>query len=308
MAIPYWSCYRYDTVLHADRDGAWAGIADDDGSESLVGRRPSVVVTNGRVTLTRRGDGSLDESQTARASFDGGEALQAVLREGDRLACWRGPTAEIGLSVTRAGSLVLGLGTLGHTPGGDFTVDHDPRVEERELAGEVRYIDRPGTHIVWLDPATPSELEAGLRELDGSFPGVNVLGIVVRSDDLAVQQEMNRRTMKHHRSGLGAAVFLTAAERFSTLDEWLQYGRSLSPERPRDLWLKVRRGDCECLVPEGTTATVDGWLVHVFRVYEPGIPGKWSQLGLVSADAGVTAAMLARSSALIDDGLAVDRD
>jgi hypothetical protein len=79
-----------------------------------------------------------------------------VLREGDRLACWRSGTAEIGLSVTRAGSLVLGLGTLGHTPGGDVTIDHDSRVEERELACDVLYIDRPGTQIVWLDPDRPT--------------------------------------------------------------------------------------------------------------------------------------------------------
>ena len=44
-AIRSWSRYHYQAVLHADPDGAWAGIADDDGSESLLGSRPSVVVT-----------------------------------------------------------------------------------------------------------------------------------------------------------------------------------------------------------------------------------------------------------------------
>jgi hypothetical protein len=210
------------------------------------------------------------------------------------------------MSVTRAGSLVLGLGTLGPTPGPDITIDHDPRVEERELACEVRYIDRPGTHIVWLDPDRPSELAARLRELDGDFPGVKVLAIVVRSDDDAVRQDLNRRTMERHRSGLGATVFLTAAERFSSVDEWLRYCRALSPERPRDLWLRVRSGKRECLITEGTTATVDGWLVHVLRVYEPGIPGRWSQLGLVAADAGVTPAMLERSTEAIAKGLTWD--
>jgi hypothetical protein len=303
MAIPGWSCYAYHTVLHADHNGDWAGVVDEDRSASLLGSRPSVVVTSGRVTMTRRWHAILNRSQASRASFDGGEALRAVLRQGDRLACWRDGTAEIGLSVTRRGSLVLGLGALGHTPGGDITIDHDPRVEEGELACSVRYIDRPGTHIVWLDPDRSSELEGHLRELDGDLTGVNVLAIVVRTDDAAVSLELNRRTMGRHRSGLGATVFLTAEERFSDVEEWLQYGRALSTERPRDVWLRVRIGKRECLVPEGTTATVDGWLVHVLRVYEPGMPGRLSQVGLVPADAGVTPAMLECSTAAVASGL-----
>jgi hypothetical protein len=301
MAIPRASCYHYHTVVHADRDGNWSGTADDDGSPSLLGSRPSVVVTNGRVTIIRRWAGAA----ASTASFDAGEALRAVLREGDRLACWRGGTAEIGVSVTRAGSLVLGLGTLGGAPGGDITIDHDPRIEERTLAGDLRYLDRPGTHFLWLDPHRPSELAARLRELDGDFTGVNRLAIVVRSDDSAVIRELNRRTMGRPRPGLSSAMFLTAAERFSTLEEWLHYGRSLSTERPRDLWLRIRSGSRDCLVPEGRTVTCDGWLVHVLRVYEPGLPGRQSQLGLVQADAGVTQAILERSTSAVATGLTI---
>lgn len=305
MAIPGESCYHYHTVVHADRDGDWSGTADHDGSPSLLGSRPSVVVTNGRVTMTRRWSEILKRSTASTASFDAGEALRAVLRDGDRLACWRNGTAEIGVSVTRAGSLVLGLGTLGGAPGGDITIDHDPRVEERELAGHLRYLDRPGTHFVWLDPHRPRELASRLRELDGDFTGVNRLAIVVRSDDIAVSHELNWRTMGRHRSGLGATMFLRAAERFSTLEEWLHYGRALSTERPRDLWLRIRSGSRDCLVPEGRTATFDGWLVHVLRVYEPGIPGRLSQLGLVQADTGVTQAILERSTSAVATGLTI---
>jgi hypothetical protein len=129
------------------------------------------------------------------------------------------------------------------------------------------------------------------------------LAIVVRTDDKAVSLELNRRTMDRRR-GRDLTVFLNASKRFSTLEEWLQYGRALSTERPRDLYLRVRRGKSECLVREGTTTTVDGWLVHVLRVYEPGVPGRLSQLGLVAADAGVTAAMLESSTAAIAMGLA----
>jgi hypothetical protein len=303
MAIPSWSCYHYHTIVHAGRDGDWSGTAEDDGSASLLDSRPSVVVTDGRVTMTRRSRNILKRSPVCSASFDGGRALAAVLRHGDRLACWRTGTAEIGLSVSRAGSLVLGLGTLGAAPGGGITIDHDPRVEERELACEVRYIDRPGTHIVWLDPKKPGELETRIRELDGDLTGVNVLAIVVRTDDTRVSLELNRRTMGRHRPGLGATVFLTAAERFSCVEEWLQYGRALSTERPHDLWLRVRTDSRDCLIPEGTTVTVDGWLVHVLRVYEPGTPGELSQLGLVAADTGVTPAMLECSTAAVATGL-----
>lgn len=303
MTIAPWSCYRYDTVLHADPEGNWAGIADDDGSASLLGRGPSVAVINGRVTMTRRQREISKGTEVSQASFDGSDTLETLLREGDRLACWRDGTGEIGLSVSRAGSLVLGLGTLGHKPGSGITIDHDPRVEERKLAGDIRYIDRPGTHIVWLDPDRPNDVEAHLRKLDAALPGVNVLAIVVRTDDDAVSLELNRLTMGRRRRGLGATVFLRASTRFSGVEEWLQYGRALSTERPPDLWLRIQSGGRECLVPQGTTATVDGWLVHVLRVYEPGLPGRLSQLGLVAANAGVTAAMLERSTATISQGL-----
>jgi hypothetical protein len=295
MAIRPSSCYHYHTVVHADRDGDWAGVADEDESDRLLGSDPSVGVSNGRVTMTRRSHETLKRGSASRASFDGGEALMAVLHEGDRLACWRDLTAHIGLSVTRAGSLVLGLGALGHRPGSDITIEHDPRIKERELAQDIRGIDQPGTRIVWLDPAKPSDVEARLRELDGDLAGVKVLAFVARTDDAAVRRELNRRTMGRDIPGVGA-VFLNAAERFSGVEEWLQYGRALSTERPRDLWLRIRSGNCEGLVAEGTTATIDGWLVHVRRVYDRGIPGRPSQLGLVPLDAGVTPAMLERST------------
>lgn len=305
MAIPVEGRYRYSTVVHAGRSGAWSGTADDDGAPSLLGSRPSVVVTDGRVTMTRRWSGILTRPTASTASFDAGEALQAVLRDGDRLACWRDGTGEIGVSVTRAGSLVLGLGALGHAPGGDITIDHDPRVEEVTLARSLRVLDEPGTHVVWLDPRRPSDLAARLRELDGDLTGVSRLAIVVRSEDSAVISELNRRTMRRPRRGLSSARFLTAAERFSTLEEWLHYGRALSTERPRDLWLRIRSGSRECLVPQGRTVTFDGWLVHVLRVYEPGIPGFLSQLGLVQTDTGVTEAILERSTSAVATGLTI---
>src|SRR6476660_4983974 len=68
MAIPRWNCYGYHTILHADHNGDWAGVADEDGSASLLGSRPSVVVTSGRVTMTRRWHAILNRSQASRAS------------------------------------------------------------------------------------------------------------------------------------------------------------------------------------------------------------------------------------------------
>jgi hypothetical protein len=302
MAIPASSCFHYHTELRAVGAGAWTGVADLGESARLLGSGPSVVVSNGLVTLTRCGRVFRSGSQS-RASFDGGEALSATLRAGDRLSCWRGGTAEIGLSVRRAGSLVLGLGTLGDVPDHDIAIDHDPRIDEMEFARDIRFIDRPDTRIVWLDPARPGELEARLRELDGDLAGVSGLAIVVRTDDAAVSRELNRRTMEPFRLGPSFTVFLTAAARFSSVDEWLQHGRALSAERPRDPWLRVRIGASECVVPEGTTATVDGWLVHVHRVWERGVPGRLSQLGVAHAEAGVTPAMLERSTAAVARGL-----
>lgn len=305
MAIPAAGRYHYHTIVHTDRDGVWSGTADDDGSPSLLGSRPSVVVTDGRVTMTRRWSEILTPSTASTASFDAGQALRAVLRDGDRLACWRTGTGEIGVSVTRAGALVLGLGTLGGAPGGDITIDHDPRVEEVRLARQLQFLDQPGTQFVWLDPHRPSDLAARLLDLDGDLTGVKRLAIVVRSDDSAVSDELNRRTMLRPRLGLSSAMFLRAAERFASLEEWLHYGRGLSTERPRDLWLRIRRGSRECLVPQGRTATFDGWLVHVLRVHEPGIPGFLSQLGLVQTDTGVTEAILERSTSAVATGLTI---
>ena len=131
------------------------------------------------------------------------------------------------------------------------------------------------------------------------------LGIVVRSDDMAVVRELNQRTMWRPRPG-HSRMFLRVAERFSTLQEWLHYGRALSTELPHDLWLRIRSGSRECLVPEGRTATFDGWLVHVLRVREPGLFGRLSQLGLVRTDAGVTQSILERSTSAVATGLTTD--
>jgi len=111
--------------------------------------------------------------------------------------------------------------------------------------------------------------------------------------------------MRRRRPHLGAITFRTASERFADLEEWLEYGRSLTRERPPDLWLRIRSGNEEARVPQGTTAAVDRWLVHVLRVYEPGIPGRLSQLGLVRADMGITPASLQRSTAAVAGGLDV---
>src|SRR3954463_8979446 len=100
MAIAYWDWYRYHTVVDAAGDGQWSGLADDDGAPSLLGSRPSVDVSNGRVALVRRSPQNRAYSTASSSSFDGGEALAAVLRAGDRLECWRVLTGDIGLAVT----------------------------------------------------------------------------------------------------------------------------------------------------------------------------------------------------------------
>jgi hypothetical protein len=300
MVMPRSGCYHYDTVLQAKADGTLGGIAEDDGGESLFGTQPSVIVTGGRVTLIRRNRG-LARSQPSHGVFEGGQALTAVLRQGDRLACWRDGCAELGLSVTRGGSMVLAVGSLGRTPCNGVIIDEDPRVEETELALEVRSADRQGARVVWLDPERPDDVEAQLRKLGRDLAGVRILVIVMRTDDYDVRTELTRRASNVR--GNVSTKYITAAQRFSSLEEWLQYGRSLQTGRPADLWLRVRSGDCESCVPQGTTGAVDRWLVHVRRVYEWGVPGYPSQLGIVATGAGVTAEMLEHSTAAIARGL-----
>ncbi len=301
MVMPRSGCYEYATVLQAKTDGTLGGIADDDGGESLLGTHPSVVVTEGRVTLIRRNRTTLTRPQPSHGVFDGGPALMRVLRQGDRLACWRDGCAELGLSVTRGGSLMLAVGSLGPTPCKDVIIEHDPRVEETELALETSSADRPGARVVWLDPDRPDEVEAQLRKLDRDLTGVKALVIVMRTDDYAVRTELTRRATSVR--GDVSARFITAAERFSSLEEWLQHGRALPTKRPADLWLRVRSGGREWCVPQGTTAAVDRWLVHVRRVYEWGVPGYPSQLGMVATGTGVTAEMLEHSTAAVAQGL-----
>jgi hypothetical protein len=297
MAIPRSSGFDYHTVLHAVGDHAWAGRADDDASESLLGHRPSVTVTSGLVTLTRKARSGL----VPAASFDGGEALDAVLQEGDVLSCWYTGTAEIGLSVTRAGSLLLALGALDDVSSAGITIELDPRVEEVELAEALHFIDGPGTRIVWLDAQHPCELDSRIRELDADSPGVTALAIVARTDNLETRLALNRRTMQRHRRR--SMIFLQASERFVRVEDWLEYVRTLPHERPADLWLRIRSGNDEKLVPQGTTATIDGWLVHVLRVFERGIPGRLSQVGLVRADLGIPIASIERSTSAVASGL-----
>ena len=301
MAIPPWTCFNYRTILHAMGDHAWTGSADDDGADSLLGHQPSVKVISGRVTLTRSSHAAPSRSLALAASFDGGDALDALLQEGDVLSCWLGGTAEIGLSVTRAGSLLLGLGALPDPPGAGITLEYDPRVEEVELARDIRrIIDRPGTRFVWLDPQQPSKLESRFREIDAACWDVNPLAIVARTDDPTVSLGLNRRMMQSPRRQF---VFLNASERFTRVEDWLEYARGLSRDRPGDLWLNFRSGNEERLVSQGTTATIDGWLVHVFRIFERGLPGRLTQVGLVRADLGVTTASLERSTAAVAGGL-----
>lgn len=304
MAIPGFSCYDYHATLHLDAEGHLAGAADETDADVLLGRGPAVVVRGGRVTMTRRPGGFTGRSGVSTASFDGGTALGSVLRPQDRLSCRRGFTAEIGCAVSRNGALRLGLGALGDMPGLGVAVEHDPRVEEVELARTMRFMDRPGTRFVWLDPERPRELEATLHDLDRGIAGTEFVTIVVRTDDQAVSHELNRRTMMMPpRPGLAAMTFRTVSPRFSSAEEWLRYARALSPKRPSDLWLRIGLGGREYTVAEGTTAMADGWLVHVLRVHEPGEPGCLSQLGVAAADAGVTAAMLESSTAAIAAGV-----
>jgi hypothetical protein len=71
------------------------------------------------------------------------------------------------------------------------------------------------------------------------------------------------------------------------------------------VYLRIKIGSRDYQVFEGTSATLDGWLAHVLKVYEPGVPGEFTQLGLVRAATGVTAAMLERSTAAVARGLKI---
>jgi hypothetical protein len=301
MAIPLSACFDYRASMHA-LGRTWAGRSTDDGQVSLVGPGPSVTLGDGRVTFTR------DEpspSLVRQAGLDVGAAPGALVQEGDLLSCRRVLTGQVGLSLTRDRRLLLALGVSAHRTEPYVTVDDDPRVEEIALARRIRYIDRPATAIVWLDPAHPADLEERLRELDRPYAGHRA--VVARTDDASVRLALNRRAMHRDHYQPGSRSFDTAPERFASLEAWLQYGRALPTERPSDLWLRVRIGQAEQRVPQGTTTTIDGWLVHAHCVNEPGIPGRWSELAVARADAGVDTAMLEQSAAAVARGLWIER-
>jgi hypothetical protein len=307
MAISSRGCFDYRATLHADGLGAWIGTAADDRHVSLVGPRPSVVLRRARLTLTRHRNVDAGEALAAAAHVDVGHAPEAVLRNGDLLACRRDAATEITLSLIRDGRLRLHLGASAIMGDTRLAIEHDPRVEDAVLAREIRYISKPESAIYWLDPSRPDDLEARLREIGAPAPGVKLRAIVARTDDPALRLDLNRRTMQPGRYRDGAAVFLTASERFATLDAWLEHGRSLPTERPADLWLRVSIDGVEQRIPQGRTTTIGDWLVHVHRVYEPGVPARASMVGVVHTDTGVSASVLEASTGDVARGATIER-
>jgi hypothetical protein len=235
--------FDYNIVVERTSDG-WAGIATPDpprrGPPGMVGVCPRFELANGLVTLHRTDTAPIEKSDRwppkRRVSFDVGDCVEAVAREGDRLQLSRGGCGQLGLVLSRQDALVLLMGGAGPRPHPTVTVLEDPRAHEVSLYRTARLLDDPTCAFAWLDLAG-HDLEAtiaGLTDLAGEH-----LLLAIAGGDTEQQSALNlrlaqMRTLRKRRS----THFEHVPAGFSGPLEWAAYVRGLPRERPTDLHIR----------------------------------------------------------------------
>jgi hypothetical protein len=185
-------------------DSGFSGIALPSGLDRLhpgiVGQRPTIELREGDIILQRRWPDRLAApvrykdgfgTPLSRVSLSVGELLHRITRDGDVLRLVRGGAGDVGLTLTRRGGLIAGLGAV-----------------------------------------------------EGMLPGIST-------------------------------------DRVATLDERLAHVRTLPNPRLPDPYVRFTFDDGFVDVAEGEGAFAQPWHLFVSRVYDPGIPGALSMVGVV---------------------------
>ena len=312
MAIPAASCFDYEAPLTRSRSGGWTGLAVPTANQSvhpgLAGDQPTLELAGGTVTL-RRTESVLGRFKShhqswgtspSQVSFRVGEALEAVVEDGDLLCVSRGGTTDLSATLCRSNYLVMGLGAVAHRRlGPGVTIQEDPRANDVDLYHLTTTLDRPDTTLVWLDSSDPHVDEA-LSEL--SRPPGTGLVIAIAGPDSEERRQLNWRAAALASGAHTSCEFVDVDSRFTTRETWLDYLRQLPKTRPRDLSIRFGFDGQDIDVREGEYAFREPWHLFVAKVYTPGIPGEWSQLAVARKHRVLTAQMVVDSTELIASG------
>jgi hypothetical protein len=306
MAIPAAAQFAYTVTLRRGMDGVWRGRAGPaDARPQLVGDTPDVAIADGILTMDnpssgrRRGLSHVDQPMASKALIAIGEALETVLHDEDVLSMHRGAMADVGLVLIRGGDLVLALGDVTQSLRKfGITVETDPRAEDVRFYYMQSLLDQPDSQLVWLDPSSP-HYESQLAELDRIPRHVTTVSIAARADDWATSSAVNRRAVSHDRRRPWQFNFERVDTRFQTRDDFIAYLRTLSKQRPEDLFLRFTVDGRQHEIRKGESVLREPWLFCVSEVAS--LDWGWSSthIGIARAHPALTADVLRASARLI---------
>ena len=308
MAIPYTAQFSHTVALQRSPDGAWRGVAESaDQHSSLVGDAPAVQLSRGELTLERRSAPRpgpfrelIPESRVAMARFAVGDALEAVLGDGDVLHMDRGAMAELSLVLLRKGRLALALGAIDQKlERVGVTIEVDPRTDDALLYYVRSLLDRPDSQLVWLDPKA-ADYERQLAELGRIPPHVSMVSIAARCDDWQTSSAINQRALQNPpgRRHWGFN-YETVATTFRTREEFVAYLRALPQQRPADFFLRFVAEGTVAELREGECRVHEPWLFSVHSVASRKDGWSRSQAGVARAHASLTPECLHTSVRLV---------
>jgi len=284
MVIHSSGLFDHRASLRRHRAGVWRGRAEpNQQEETLVGDAPHLELSEGNLALARAQFDWLGvfkrDPLTARVSFGVGGAFEAVLENDDVIRTCRAGTGDLAAMLTRNGQLVMALGAVDGllVPAG-IAVEMDPRAREVDFYPVAWMVQKPDVKLFWLDPDDP-HLDRRLDEIRCAPPEVTTVILVARGGDRAKVTALNQRAVSSRRP-TGSWWFQVAPERVRTEAELMAYLEQLPKTRPDDLWLRFTIDGRTFEVREGEYQLHDPWHLFVAKVYTPGTPGEFSQLGV----------------------------
>ena len=220
MVMPPCGTFRYAGVIPANPAAGWylenqESIDTEDRGplfvNRLVGLSPKVKISGGWVTLTASGR---RRSQAASIAFQLGSGFTQWFQSNDILNVVRTATADIGVSLLRAGNLIAAAGAVTQVPLGEAISVHggsNPDLRDHAFGLFSRAVD------TWLDISFGSQtlrLRAGPEIIIGDY-SVSVLhcfrfGIPGKYESVAIS-----RVGTGHESSVRASEYLTTHVRIT---------------------------------------------------------------------------------------------
>ncbi len=237
-------------------------------------------------------------SPPPRIEFGVGSSLEAVAEEGDLVSVYRFGTADLAATLMRNGRLIVALGSVAGLPlGSEISLTEDPRAAEQDLYYLTAWLARASSKLIWIDPEI-DDVSAKLASIERAQKLSLVVAVRASS---SVASELNRQIFSV-RSGAASLIYQQVDVRFPNQEAWLAYLADLPKSRPTDLHVAVTIGHERSIVCEGQVISLNGFHVFVKGVFNPGIPGQFSQMGLAAHRDWLTPEMLLESTQSISSG------